>query len=393
MSKLLKAKQYLQQYHLAGWLLYDFHHNNPLALEFLDIPKQAHLSRRLFYWIPAQGEPVALVHKIEPYVLDHMPGEKRMYQTWQQLHHLLKELLKDADRVAMEYSPCNALPYISKVDAGTVDMIEQCHVQVVSSGPFLQHFTAELSEEQQCSQREAGGLLDRIAEETFGFLGECKKAQRSVTEYQLQQWVLKRFEEEGLITEYAPTCAFGVHTADPHYSPLSHGCLTLQPDEVILLDFVAKKKQEGSVYGDITRMGFSGHAIPQKYQDVFNLVKKAQEKSFQFIRKKCAEKREVKGYEVDEVCRGVIREGGYEQYFTHRTGHNIDSHVVHGSGTHLDGFETYDDRPLIPNTCFTIEPGIYLPKEWGVRVEYDVLIHSDFKLEITSGTQENIRLL
>jgi Xaa-Pro aminopeptidase len=390
-SKIQEAQKYLTEYGIDGWLLYDFAHSNPLALEFLNIPKDQHLSRRLFYWIPKKGEPIAIVHAIEPYVLDHLsPVIKKTYQRWQDLQGALKEVLNSSVSIAMEYSPLNALPYISKVDAGTLEIVKLCGVSVVSSAPFLQYFTAVLNEKQKASQKEAGKFLDTLAEETFFFLEECLNKKKKISEYQLQQWVLERFSEQGFMTQYPPTCAFGVHTADPHYSPQKEDSFLLKQGEPILLDFVAKKTTPESIYGDITRVGFAGSSIPSRYEHIFNLVKEAQQEAFKFIKGRFSKKENVKGFEVDAVCREMIEKEGYGEYFTHRTGHNLYT-SVHGSGAHLDGFETFDDRPLIPNTCFTIEPGIYLPDLFGVRVEYDVLIHHDDSLEITSGIQEKIR--
>jgi len=389
MKKIVRAQEYLKEHHLDGWLLYDFNHNNPLALDFLEVAQEAHLSRRLFYWLPVIGEPIKIVHRIEPYTLDHLPGKKRTYHTYQQLKDALHTSLQGAEKVAMEYSPQNALPYVSKVDAGTVDMVRECGVSVVSSGMFLQQFTAVLTKQEQDMQREAGKLLDQIASETFLFLSQRLKQGFSTDEYMLQQWVMQCFQEKGLVTEYAPICAFGVHTADPHYSPSEHRSAKLQPNELILLDFVARKKQ--GVYGDITRMGFSGSHLPEKYAKMFSIARKAQDLGFELVKERHAKNQVIKGYEVDGVCRDFITKEGYGEYFVHRTGHNIDTRSVHGSGAHLDGFETYDDRPLIPGLCFTIEPGIYFPGEWGIRVEYDVLIHDG--VEITSGVQESITTL
>jgi Xaa-Pro dipeptidase len=393
MKKVLEAQKRLKEQGLDGWLMYDFNHSNPLALEFLDISPGAHLSRRFFYWIPIEGDPIALLHQIEPYVLDHMPGTKKTYQTREDLQSGLQELLKASDKIAMEYSPYNALPYVSKVDAGTFEMVINCGVKIFSSGPFLQCFTALLSDEQQLLHKEAGNFLNQLADETFEFLFQQVASKKPVSEYDLQQWVLKRVEENGFKTDYAPICAFGVHTADPHYSPEEKNSALIAPDQLILLDFVVKKNVFQSVYADITRMGFSGKKVLEKYAQAFCCAKAAQKAGFDFIKQRFSEGKEVQGYEVDQVCRKLIQESGYGKNFTHRTGHNIDARSVHGSGAHLDGFETHDDRPLLPNMCFTIEPGIYFSGEWGVRVEYDVLIHSNHSIEVTSGVQEHICIM
>lgn len=293
----------------------------------------------------------------------------------------------------MEYSPCNRLPYISKVDAGTVEMVKQCNVDVVSSASFLQHFTSVMTEKQKASQKLAGQILHHIAEEAFDFLEKCLKEKIPISEYKLQEWIIEKIESHHLtIDGHPPICAFGVHTADPHYTPTKEGSFILEANQPILLDIVARQKDPKSIYGDITRMGFSGEKPPQKLLELFQLALKAQDDAFCFIQNKIQKGEVVKGYEADKVARDVIEKAGFGQYFTHRTGHNI-YQTLHGPGTHLDGFETMDDRALISETCFTIEPGIYLPGDMGVRVEYDVVIHSNGILEITSGVQNSIRTM
>lgn len=393
MDKIKKAQLYLKEQNIDGWLLYYFDHNNPFALDFLEVAKDQHLTRRFFYWIPKQGEPIQLVHAIEPDALGSVPGKKRIYQKWQSLQTHLQEILQDAKVVAMEYSPCNRLPYISKVDAGTVEMVKQCNVDVVSSASFLQHFTSVMTEKQKASQKLAGQILHHIAEETFDFLEKCLKEKTLISEYKLQEWIIEKIESHHLtIDGHPPICAFGVHTADPHYTPTKEGSFILEANQPILLDIVARQKDPKSIYGDITRMGFSGEKPPQKLLELFQLALKAQDDAFCFIQNKIQKGEVVKGYEADKVARDVIEKAGFGQYFTHRTGHNI-YQTLHGPGAHLDGFETMDDRALISDTCFTIEPGIYLPGDMGVRVEYDVVIHSNGILEITSGVQNSIRTM
>lgn len=393
MDKIKKAQLYLKEQNIDGWLLYYFDHNNPFALDFLEVAKDQHLTRRFFCWIPKQGEPIQLVHAIEPDALGIVPGKKRIYQKWQSLQTHLQEILQDAKVVAMEYSPCNRLPYISKVDAGTVEMVKQCNVDVVSSASFLQHFTSVMTEKQKASQKLAGQILHHIAEEAFDFLEKCLKEKIPISEYKLQEWIIEKIESHHLtIDGHPPICAFGVHTADPHYTPTKEGSFILEANQPILLDIVARQKDPKSIYGDITRMGFSGEKPPQKLLELFQLALKAQDDAFCFIQNKIQKGEVVKGYEADKVARDVIEKAGFGQYFTHRTGHNI-YQTLHGPGTHLDGFETMDDRALISETCFTIEPGIYLPGDMGVRVEYDVVIHSNGILEITSGVQNSIRTM
>ncbi len=393
MDKIKKAQLYLKEQNVDGWLLYYFDSNNPFALDFLEVAKEQHLTRRFFCWIPKQGEPIQLVHAIEPNALNSFPGKKRIYQTWQSLQTHLQEILQDAKVVAMEYSPCNRLPYISKVDAGTLEMVKQCNVDVVSSASFLQQFTSVMTEKQKTSQKFAGKILHHIAEEAFDFLEKCLKDKKTISEYNLQEWIIEKIESHHLIIDgHPPICAFGVHTADPHYTPAKEGSFILEVNQPVLLDIVARQKDPKSIYGDITRMGFSGGEPPKKLLELFQLALKAQDDAFCFIQNKMQTGGVVKGYEADKVARDVIEKAGFGQYFTHRTGHNI-YQTLHGPGAHLDGFETMDDRALIPNTCFTIEPGIYLPGDMGVRVEYDVIIHSSGQLEITSGVQNSIRMM
>ena len=393
MDKIKKVQKYLKEQNIDGWLLYYFDNNNSFALDFLEVAKDQHLSRRFFYWIPKEGDPIQLVHAIEPDALANAPGIKRIYQRWELLQSSLQEILEGAKIVAMEYSSCNRLPYISKVDAGTVEMVKKCHVDVVSSAPFLQYFTSVMTESQETSQKEAGQILHHIAEEAFVFLEKCLEQKKAISEYELQKWIVQKIEEHDLtIDGHFPICAFGIHTADPHYTPAKEGSFILELNQPILLDIVARQKDPKSIYGDITRMGFSGATPPKKLVEMFELALKAQNDTFCFIQSRLQAGKIVKGYEADKIARDVIEKAGFGKYFTHRTGHNI-YQTLHGPGTHLDGFETMDDRPLIANTCFTIEPGIYLPNDMGVRVEYDVIIHANGKLEITSGIQDSIRTM
>ncbi|MBM3191878.1 MAG: aminopeptidase P family protein, partial [Chlamydiae bacterium] len=349
--------------------------------------------RRFFYWIPQQGTPVQIVHAIEPDVLEKLPGDRKIYQRWELLQKYLQETLRGVKVVAMEYSPYNRLPYISKVDGGCLDLVRSCGVEVVSSSSFLQYFTCILSQEQKASQKQAATCLHQIAEGAFLFLERCLKEGKKISEWDLQHYLLEKIEVNHLLVEdHLPICAFGVHTADPHYSPEKGGALLLEKNQPVLLDIVAKTKEDFSIYGDITRMAFTGKEPPQRLCELFQLALKAQEEAFSFIDSRLKKGESVKGYEVDQKARSIIEQAGYGEYFTHRTGHNI-YETLHGPGAHLDGFETMDDRQLIPNTCFTIEPGIYIPGQIGVRVEYDVILHGDYTLEITSGVQKALKII
>lgn len=389
MDKIYKAQKALKEALIDGWLLYYFDKNNPLALDFLDLDKNAHLSRRLFYWIPQKGEPIKIVHTIEPEVLSHLNGSTITYHTKEQLDLALHSILGKGKKIAMEYSPKGVLPYISKVDAGMIEKIRNMGVEVVSSAPFLQVFTCSLNPKQIELQEKAARFLDRLTREAFHWTRQKMVLGQEVTEMELQEWMLEKYETEGFFADFAPTVAFGVHTADPHYMPSMEKKTALKNNQLILLDCVVKSKEEKAVYADITRMGFSGAQIPPKIQKAFQVILKAQEETFKFIEEKIQKGIEVKGYEADRVCRHIIQKEGFEKFFTHRTGHNLYD-KVHGPGAHLDDFETFDDRPLIPLTSFTIEPGLYFPNEFGVRVEYDVLILEDKTCKIITAVQSNI---
>ena len=376
---------------IDGWLLYDFRGNNPLCRSFLQVSQEEHLTRRFFYWIPASGEPIALVHAIEPSALDHLPGEKRRYLRWDSLRAHLAEILKNAHRVAMEYSPSAGIPSLSHVDAGTIDLVRAQNVEVVSSGPLLGLFSSTWDDKKLQSHLEAAQFLDRVVEEAWQLISNSLEKGMEISECAVQDWLVEQFDVHGFVSDSPPMCATGVHTADPHYSPNRSAKTLIQRGDIILLDLWCKKKEKGAVYADITRVGVVAKSPSSRQQEIFDIVKRARDVVTAFVQLNYEAGREIKGCEVDEVCRKVIEEAGYGDYFLHRTGHNIDMQV-HGPGTHIDNFETRDDRPLVPHTCFSIEPGIYLPNEFGVRLEYDLYLASGSVL-ISGGIQNRLRTL
>lgn len=378
----------LKERRLDGWLLYDFRGNNPLCRSFLKIPQETHLTRRFFYWIPVSGEPIALVHTIEPAALDHLPGEKRRYLKWESLTTQLAEILKGKQKIAMEYS--REIPSLSKVDGGTIDLVRGQNVEVVSSGPLLS-LTSKWDEIKLQSHLEAAQFLDHIVEEAWLMISKRLQEKKEISELEMQAWLAGEFERAGFVSDSPPMCATGVHTADPHYSPNKTTNAAIREGDLVLLDLWCKKKTADAVYADITRVGVAAKAPSARQQEIFKIVKRARDTATEFVQENRAAYREIKGCEVDEVCRRVIEEAGYGEYFLHRTGHNIDAQV-HGPGAHIDNFETRDERPLLSRTCFTIEPGIYLPNEFGIRLEYDLFLASDTVL-ITGGIQNGIRIL
>lgn len=391
-EKLLDAQRYLREMKVDGWLLYDFHHSNDLAHLFLEIPPQKKVTRRFFYWIPAQGEPVRLVHAIESDVLDAWPGEKRHFLSWQSLHEELGKILSKAKRIAMEYSPNNAIPYISKVDAGSVDLIRSFGVEVVSSGPFLLHFTSVLTKEQGQSHVRAGAALSRIVDEAWDWIREKLKSKEPFGEFEVQQQMLRGFERLGLETDGPPIVGVNGHSADPHYMPSESRSSPIQKGDFIILDLWGKEKTSDAIYADIARVGVAAKHPSEKQQQVFNVVRTAQKEAIALVRKRFAERKKLYGWEVDDAARNVVKRAGFGDYFIHRTGHSIDR-SVHGSGTHMDNLEMHDERPVLPSTCFSVEPGIYFPNEFGVRLESDVYVHPDGTVEVVGGEQDQLVLL
>jgi Xaa-Pro dipeptidase len=390
--KIEKVQKFLQQNGLDGWLLYDFRRSNSIAIDFLSIGSEVHLTRRLFYWIPQKGIPVAIVHQVEAHVAAHLPGEKKAYSSIAQLEAVLRSVLKGSKKVAMEYSKeCN-IPTLSKVDAGMVEKIRSIGLEVVSSGNFLQYLLCEWSDEQLDLHRQAGKVLDQVAAKSWDWVRAKLKSGQLISEYDVQQFILKEIHSAGCVMEGEPICGVNKHSALPHYAPSQQGSAPIRKGDWILIDLWCKKNVSNSVYADISRVAVADTGPTPQQEKVFDVVLKAQKQATTFVQKRVEEGKEVRGFEVDLAARQVIEEAGYGEYFTHRTGHNIHEED-HGPGANIDGFETYDDRLLIPRTCFSIEPGIYLPEEFGVRLEYDVYLHPG-KIEINGGVQNSIvRLL
>ncbi len=376
----------LKNSHLDGWLMYDFRRSNSLAIDFLKIGPEVHLTRRLFYWIPKEGEPIVLCSQVEKHIAVHLAGEKRTYGSWKELHKELKAIVGGAKKIAMEYSHLCAIPTASKVDAGMVELIQSMGPKVVTSATFLQYLMCQLTDEQLVSHREAGKILDHTAAKCWEWIKAQLAGNKKVTEYDVQQFILKEIHAAGCVMDGEPICAVNQNSANPHYAPTAHKSAVIKKGDWILIDLWCKKNTPHSVYGDITRVAVADSALAARQEEIFQIVSKAQKEATAWVAAHVG--KEMKGYEVDHVARKVIEEAGYGPYFTHRTGHNIHEEA-HGPGANIDGFETYDDRLLIPKTCFSIEPGIYLPNEFGVRLEYDVYLHPN-KIEIIGGVQEQI---
>lgn len=364
-----------EQAGLDGWLFYDFRHLDPIAYRVLLLDPSLHVTRRWYYWVPAQGTPVKLQHRIEPHVLDGLPGDARVYVSWRDQQAALGSLLHSAKRVAMQYSPMNAIPYLSRVDAGTIDLVRSFGTEVVTSADLVQQFEAVWDDAQLSSHQVAAEGLRAIVDEAFGFVGTSLAARSSLTEYGLQQYILSRMQARGLVTSSPPIAAVNAHSADPHYGPASQGSAPIRQGDLVLIDLWAKQPGPGAVYADITWTGFVGATVPTRYQDIFQIVRRARDAAVTFVQGRVRAGEFPYGWEVDDVCRQVIQDAGYGQYFVHRTGHSI-GEEVHGNGANIDNLETQDARRLLPGTCFSIEPGIYLPEDFGIRSELDVYLSS-----------------
>lgn len=368
-----EIQQALRETDIDGWLFYDFRGSDPLAYRILQLDPTLHVTRRWYYWIPAQGTPVKLLHRIEPHVLDPLPGQADCYVSWEQQRQILARLLAGSPRVAMQYSPLNAVPYVSRVDAGTIELIRSYGAEVVSSADLIQIFEARWTDRQLESHQFAAAALRRIVDETFSHVHKAIAQGRSLTEYDVQQFILARIGDAGMTTSSAPIAAINAHSADPHYGPTKAGSADVTRDSLLLIDLWAKRAETDAVYADITWTGYVGQTVPAKQRAIFDLVRQGRDAALNFAKTETAAGRRPFGWEVDQACRQVIQQGGYGDQFVHRTGHSI-GEEVHGNGANIDSLETQDTRRLMPRTCFSIEPGIYLPGEFGIRSELDVYL-------------------
>lgn len=373
----------LREQNLDAWLLYDFRGLNVLALRVLDFPAEAHRSRRWFYLIPAEGEPIKLVHRIESGALDHLPGEKRVYLPWLELEQQVAALLDGRSRVAMEYVTRNANPYVSRVDAGTIELVQSCGIDVVSSGDLIQQFEACWSDDQWAMHLEAAQHTRAAFDVAFAFIADEIRAQGQVMETAVQQRILEHFREHDLVTDHPPIVGVGPHSGNPHYAPAPGLESPIKAGDFVLIDLWAKLNRPKAVYSDLTRTAFVGDTVPEQYTKIFQIVAAARDAAIQRVRDALANDENLQGWQVDDAARHVIQEAGYGEYFCHRTGHSI-GQETHGNGANMDNLETHEERRVMRRTCFSIEPGIYLP-EFGVRSETNVFIDASGTVHVTGG--------
>jgi Xaa-Pro aminopeptidase len=372
-AKIRSIQAALRDQKIDGWLFYDFWKRNEYAQRILEFPKHILNTRRFFYLIPAEGEPKKLMHSIERWNLDHLPGERTVFLSWQSLEAGLKTILAGMKTVAMEYSPGNAIPYISKVDAGTIEMVKRTGVNVVSSMNLTQYFESRWTEEAYQDNLKTAKIMRALVDKTFAFMKERITAKQRITEYDVQQFMLKHIHDNGLTTLEAPNCSVNANSGNPHYEPTKDVHAELHEGAFVLIDLWAKQNKPGSTFNDICWVGYLGTSVPEKYTKIFNIVKGARDAAVDLLKKSFAEKKPVRGCDVDDAARNYIVEHGYGDNFIHRTGHSI-TEDLHGSGANMDNLETRDERMVIPETSFSVEPGIYFLGDFGIRSELDVYI-------------------
>ncbi len=358
-----------------GWLFYDHHHRDPIGERILGLDPKAHITRRWYYFIPADGEPRRLVHRIEQGRLDSLPGSKGLYSSWQELASGLEVMLKGARRLAMQYSPNNAIMYVSMTDAGTVEFLRSIGKEIVSSADLVSQFEAVLTTGQIASHKAAQKAIDTILEEAWRKMARVLRPASGtpgeLTEYAMVKWLSDAMRNEGLVWENGPNVSANANSSDSHYEPTAGHTAPIRNGDFILIDIWGRTDKSDSVYYDITWTGVVGREPTPREQQVFETVRNARDAAISAVQSAYSAGRPIRGFEADDAARTVIRDAGFGDYFTHRTGHNI-AHEIHGPGAHLDNLETHDERLLLPNTCFSVEPGIYLP-EFGVRSEIDML--------------------
>ena len=376
----------LREAQLDGWLFYDHHHRDPIAYRVLKIAPVM-CTRRWYYLIPAHGEPAKLVHRIEGANLDGLPGAQHLYSSWVEQRQKLKQILDGKKRVTMEYSPLNDIPYVGLVDAGTVELVRSFGIDVISSADLVQLFEARWSPEALASHLKAGQGVHAAVRGAFNMIREIVAAGKETDEYAVQQEILRALNQYGLITDEPPIVAVNANSGNPHYSPGPRSSFPIRRNDFVLLDVWAKLSTPGAVYFDITWTGYVGKAVPRRCSEIFGVVRESRDAAIELVKQSMQAGRTLRGCDVDDAAREVIKSHGYADYFVHRTGHSI-GEDIHGNGANMDNFETRDTRTIIPGTCFSVEPGIYLD-DFGVRSE--VIVYVDERdARVTGESQQSV---
>jgi Xaa-Pro dipeptidase len=377
----------LREEHLDGWLFFDHHQRDPLAYRILKLNLKQVATRRWYYFIPAHGEPKGMVHAIESGILTGLPGEIRKYSSWTGQLEGVQHLLAGCQKIAMQYSPNCAIPYVSLVDGGTIELVRGAGVEVATSANLVQLFEARWSAEQLEMHLEAGRRVDRVRGEAFQKIAAALASNQTITEWDVNRFIRAGFEKSGLFTDHGPIVAVNANMSNPHYEPEAEGSREIRKGDAVLIDMWAKLDQPSAVYYDITWTGFCGASPPSALQNVFEVVRDARDCAVRRVQGAIASGETIQGFQVDDAARGYIKERGFGEYFVHRTGHSI-GEEVHGTGANMDNLETHDERRVIARTCFSVEPGVYLP-EFGIRSEVNVYV-GDGEARVTGEVQRNL---
>jgi Xaa-Pro dipeptidase len=388
-----RTRRSLKQHDIAAWVLADFRNRDPFSRRILGLPDTLHCTRRWYYVIPAIGAPIKIVSAVEPHLLDDLSGSTCLYRTWQDLVGVLRKVLgRSRQHIAMQYSPKNRIPYLSTVDAGTVELFRSLGHEVVSSSVLLHQALSYIGPAGYRSHKTAARLVDQIRRSAFAKIETALEMGKRITELEVQQFIMRRFAAEGLVTADPPMVGVNEHPADPHFEVSKTQPAIIRKGDTILIDLWAKLRSVNSIYYDITWVGYAGSKPPPQYQKIWAIVRDARDAAIEFVLNRARRSLPCTGAAVDDVARRVIERAGFGRYFVHRTGHNITT-STHGEGTNIDNFETADDRLLLPGSCFSIEPGIYLPRKMAVRSEVNMFIHDDGAAEVTGEIQRDLVLL
>jgi Xaa-Pro dipeptidase len=378
----------LTDYKLDGWLFYDFHGSDPIGKTILKMSLAETQTRRWYYYIPAMGVPIKIVHSIERAVLDHLPGKKQVYLGYKEMENKLSKIFKKGNKIAVQYSPKNAIPYISRMDAGTFELLKSYNILLITSADLVQLFEARWSQSQLSTHINSAKHLYQIVKDTFTMIRDRIENHEEINEYIVQEFMVSQMSGYNLYFDHPPIVASGANSGNPHYSPTTIQNAPIFPKSILQLDIWAKEKSEHAVYADISWVGYISERVPAEYNKLFKVIREARDKAISFIDQSLKSGTKIGGWQVDDIARGVIRDAGYGSYYLHRTGHSI-GREVHANGANIDNLETKDERLIIPHTCFSIEPGIYF-SEYGMRTEVDVFVDDDGAHVYTQPIQTEI---
>jgi Xaa-Pro dipeptidase len=377
----------LREEHFDGWLFFDHHQRDPLAYRILKLNLDAVATRRWYYFVPAHGEPKGLVHSVEPHVLDGLPGRLRQYSSWTTQAGGIRDLVAGTHKIAMQYSPNCAIPYVSLVDGGTLELVRSTGVEIVTSANLVQLFDARWTSEQLELHLEAGRRVDRIRAQAFQKIAADHASGRTITEWDINRFIRAGFEGAGMVTDHGPIVAVNAHMSDPHYEPRAEGSSEIRRGDAVLIDMWAKLDRPAAVYYDITWTGYCGPTPPSDLENVFDVVRGARDSAVERIRGAVERGEAIQGFQVDDAARTYIKDRGFGDKFVHRTGHSI-GEEVHGTGANMDNLETHDERRIIARTGFSVEPGIYLDK-FGIRSEVNVYVGAK-EARVTGEAQQRL---